>query len=69
MATPRKGSTLVRHMDGDRIQALRARLRDPKSRAPGYTHSLHELWAAYLELEAYTLDLERKVSLARKLLS
>lgn len=64
----KKGGTLVRYMDGSRVADLRARLRSPMRRAPGFTHSLHDLWDAYLALEAEHLELWQRVEEARKAL-
>lgn len=63
------GITLRRQLDDSDVQNLRARLRQPKKAAPGWSHSLHHLWDAYVALETEHLALCERVREAKRLLT
>ena len=66
--THRNGITLGGRMDFARSQEVRALLRKPKRDSPGWSHALHDLWGAYVDLEDEYLTLRDSVSKAKEAL-
>lgn len=56
----RPGITLNARMDVSRQANIRSKLREPKRNAPGWSHSLHDLWHAYLSLERELQEMAEK---------
>lgn len=61
-----RGRSLVRYIDGAQVTGIREQLRRPKRDAPGLTHALHNLFDAYVQLEAEVQRLAEGVQRARK---
>lgn len=55
------GKSLTHYIDVADAMKVRHYLRRRKSDAPGWSHALHQLWAAYCALEADTLEANEKL--------